>query len=344
MQYRKFKNKSLIKLINIKCIEKDDVECLFQKIIGKFIQEKLNVYLKEILTYDKVETNHIFQILRHNCEILCPNSCDHQCFKSLGKLMRKNLVFYCYGEAEIIKKEEIGALADLEKFSCYAYKNRLPYRQPKQDGLPGEVLFDLLIQMLFPNAYKMAVRTIFRQNDNNEIKGYDLTYFTIDAGKVTLWLGQAKLGQESYCKKGIDEDLASKFESQYLSKQIYFLADKQCGLTEEGIKLTDLINKLNLINSEKNDEQRAHAFIQFIKDENITINIPCLLAYGKQSVYSNVEEIEEAITNEMESMKKYFQDRTYKFEEFYPQLMFFVFPLEDLEKLRGVDGFYAGLR
>ena len=54
--------------------------------------------------------------------------------------------------------------------------------------------------MYTPNAYKLAVRTLFRQNDKNEIKGYDSTYFTRDEKGFSLWLGQAKLGGETYCK------------------------------------------------------------------------------------------------------------------------------------------------
>ncbi len=37
----------------------------------------------------------------------------------------------------------------------------------------GMILLDAIIQSLVPDEYKMDVRTIFRQNDNNEIKGYD---------------------------------------------------------------------------------------------------------------------------------------------------------------------------
>lgn len=313
----------------------------YKKIYSREIEE---LFKKEILTYDIIQENNIFQALSHNCNTLCNTSCSHQCFKSLGQLMRKNIIFYCYGEEEIVKKEKIGALKDLEKASRYAYKNRLPKRKPIQDGLPGEVLFDLIIQVLYPDAYKMAVRTIFRQNDNNEIKGYDLTYFTIEHDKVTLWLGQAKLGEKSYCKSGINDDLAKKFESQYLSKQIYFLADKQCGLTKEGVKLTNTINELNLINCDENDEHRAQEFIKFIKEKDISINIPCLLAYGGKSVYKDIEKVEEAMNIEVNSIKKYFQDHKYNFEGFFPQLIFFVFPLEDLDNLRGDDGFYAELR
>ena len=297
----------------------------------------------EIKKYHFEDSVHNFTPISHNCVQKC-EECTHQCYKSLGRLMRKNLVFYCYGEQEIVKKVKSGFFTDLEKATQYAYKNRLPKRMPEQDGLPSEVLFDLLIQSLVPDAYKLAVRAIFRQNDNNEIKGYDLTYFTNDNGKIALWLGQAKLGSESYCKSGINDDLILKFTQEYMSKQVYFISDKQSGLSDEGVELTNVINELNLINIEKDEKKRAKALIDYILNNGISINIPCLLAYGKKGVYNDLSELELQIKNEVERIKEYFDKHIYIFDGFVPNLMFYVFPIEDLEGLRGEEGFYEGLR
>ena len=172
----------------------------YQKLYSKYICDD---FKQEIAIYDKVNEINFFQPLSHNCKEKCENKCNHQCHKSLGKLMRKNIVFYCYGEDEIVTNFENKLFSNLENAVKYTYKNRLPERQANQDGLPSEVLLDAIIQTMMPNSYKMAVRTIFRQNDNNEIKGYDLTYFTNTNGKITIWLGQAKLGSMQYCKNGI---------------------------------------------------------------------------------------------------------------------------------------------
>ena len=164
------------------------IEDEYRKIYDNEVNRELK---REIAIYeDETEINN-YQPLSHNCKEKCVNKCDHQCYKSLGKLMRKNIVFYCYGEDEVVAKFNNGLFADLEKAIKVAYKMRLPHREPKMDGLPSEVLLDAIVQSLVPGAYKLAVRTIFRQNDNNEIKGYDLTYFTNVNGKITLWLGQA---------------------------------------------------------------------------------------------------------------------------------------------------------
>ena len=188
----------------------------------------------------------------------------------------------------------------------------------------------------------MAVRTIFRQNDNNEIKGYDLTYFTNIHGTITLWLGQAKLGSKQYCKKGIIEDLEKKYTDLYMAKQIYFLADKPAGLTEEGTQIANLLNRLNMLNACEDDNNRAEQLMQFLKIQNIDICIPCLLAYDKADVYADITKLESKVESEMAWAKGIFE-KYFKFEGIEPKLIFIIFPIDDIEALRGDEGFYAGL-
>lgn len=297
---------------------------------------------REIAIYDREKEINIYQPLSHNCGEKCISKCNHQCYKSLGELMRKNIVFYCYGEDEIVTNFKNGLFSDLEKATRAAYKLRLPKRQPNQDGLPSEVLLDAIIQSLVPDAYKMAVRTIFRQNDNNEIKGYDLSYFTNIHGTITLWLGQAKLGSKQYCKRGILEDLKKKYTDLYMARQIYFLADKPVGLTEEGKQIANLLNALNMLNVCEDDNNRAEQLMQFLKEQNIDICIPCLLAYDKADMYADIKKMEGKMKSEIEWAKRIF-DKYFKFEGIEPKLIFIIFPIDDIEALRGDEGFYAGL-
>lgn len=150
------------------------------------------------------------------------HSVSENSVEKLGVLMRHNLFFYSYGEDEVVQHYEKDHFKSMEQAAKYAYKNRLPKRADITDGLPSEVLLDLLIQMYNPKAYKLAVRTIFRQNDNNEIKGYDLTYFSKDEEGISLWLGQAKLGGKEYCKTDIKKDLLSKFKKRLSIKTAFF--------------------------------------------------------------------------------------------------------------------------
>ena len=268
----------------------------YQKLYSKYICDD---FKQEIAIYDKVNEINFFQPLSHNCKEKCENKCNHQCHKSLGKLMRKNIVFYCYGEDEIVTNFENKLFSNLENAVKYTYKNRLPERQANQDGLPSEVLLDAIIQTMMPNSYKMAVRTIFRQNDNNEIKGYDLTYFTNTNGKITIWLGQAKLGSMQYCKNGILDDLKNKFTNLYMADQIYFLADKPVGLTEEAQQILSLLSKLNMRNIDESDDKRSKILIDYLKIQNIDICIPCLLAYNRKKVYEDIENLEKKMKSEI---------------------------------------------
>ena len=156
-----------------------------------------------IFSFSPLNDQHTYQPYSHGI--------SSDAVEKLGELMRHNLLFYSFGEDEVVTYYEKDAFSSLEQAAKYAYQKRLPHRDPKQDGLPGEVLLDLLVQIYNPNAYKLAVRTLFRQADNNEIKGYDLTYFTKDSSGISLWLGQAKLGGKTYCKNGIDKDLIEKY-------------------------------------------------------------------------------------------------------------------------------------
>ena len=45
---------------------------------------------------------------------------------------------------------------------------------------------------------------------------------------------------------------------------------------------------------------------------------------------------------EMNWMKHYFE-KNFKFEDIKPKLIFIIFPIENIEALRGNEGFYAGL-
>lgn len=311
----------------------------YRKIYDMYVSNDLG---QEIAIYKMENGINNYQPLSHNCKHKCAGKCNHQCHKSLGELMRKNIVFYCYGEDEIVTNFKNGLFSDLEKAAKAAYRLRLPKRQPDKDGLPSEILLDAIVQSLFPDAYKMAVRTIFRQNDNNEIKGYDLTYFTNTHGTITLWLGQAKLGSKQYCKKGILEDLKKKYTDLYMAKQIYFIADKPTGLTEEGKQIANLLNRLNILNAYEDDNNRAEQLMQFLKTQNIDICIPCLLAYDRADVYADITKLESKLKSEMTWAKGIFE-KYFKFAEIEPKLIFIIFPIDDIDALRGDEGFYAGL-
>ena len=264
--------------------------------------------------------------------------------EELAELMRHNLLFYAFGEEEVVRFYKEDMFESLENAAKYAYKQRLPKRANITDGLPSEALLDLLVQMYNPNAYKLAIRTIFRQDDNNEIKGYDLTYFTKDQTGISLWLGQAKLGEKDYCKTSISKDLLTKYTNEYLAKQIYFICDKRVEITDDAKDILAAINRINVIMIDQDEPHRIAALLEHFQKSNIKIRIPCLLAYGESSVYSDAKEVFNRIQTEVESIRQYYAKHSYSFGYITPEIIFYVFPIESVERLRDKDrGFYAGL-
>lgn len=302
------------------------------------------IYNKEIIgrgrsivfSYELFSDKFIFVPFSHNV--------GETAVEDLGKLMRYNLLFYAFGENEVVRYYEDDTFSTLQESAKYAFKQRLPDRSEINDGLPSEALLDLLIQMYTPNAYKLAVRTLFRQNDNNEIKGYDSTYFTRDEKGFSLWLGQAKLGEETYCKNSIHKDLLDKFKDVYLSKQLFFVCDKPVELTDDAKQILRVINRLNIASLGEDEKTRAKKLIECLNSEKIKIKIPCLLAYDKNDVYENASELCKKVILEAEAIRNYYQKHIYVFDGFNPEIIFYVFPIESIKRLRDKEkGFYAGL-
>lgn len=264
--------------------------------------------------------------------------------EDLGELMRHNLFFYAFGEEEVVAYYNKDRFSSMQQAAMYSYQQRLPKRADINDGLPSEVLLDLLVQVYNPSAYKLAVRTLFRQDDNNEIKGYDLSYFTKDEAGINLWLGQAKLGKKTYCESSIHKDLLEKFNKEYLAKQLFFICDKRIGITDDAKSILEVIEEINLLMINFDDNSRSDSLIEYFKKRHINIKIPCLLAYGENSVYSDIKTIYHKIESEVNSIKQYYSKHTYKFDGFAPEIIFYIFPIESIERLRDKRfGFYAGL-
>ena len=289
-----------------------------------------------IFSFSSLNNKHTYQPYSH--------AISNDAVERLGELMRHNLLFYSFGEDEVVAYYEKDAFSSMEQASIYAYESRLPHRDPKQDGLPSEVLLDLLVQIYNPNAYKLAVRTIFRQADKNEIKGYDLTYFTRDSSGISLWLGQAKLGGKSYCKNGIDKDLMGKYVASYLSKQLFFVCDKRIHISDDAQGILEAIETVNIRSINDDETMRAQQLIDLLNSLGIQIRIPCLLAYEENGVYQDASKLYERVMAEAEDMKDYFNSHSYSFTGFSPEIIFYVFPIESIDRLRDKEnGFYAGL-
>jgi len=290
-----------------------------------------------IFSYDTLRDQYEYQPYSH--------STNSDGIQALSELMRKNLPFYCYGESEIIEEYSRGKLEDLEKCAKYAYIQRLPKRPEETDGLLSEVLLDLIIEIFEPLATKLALRTIFRQNDNNEIKGYDLTYISRSKDdSISLWLGQAKMGDRGYCLSGIHTDLLSKYDAGYFTKQLFFLCDKPYATTKDTKHLLRIIDDLNRSTIDLSADMRETALIKLFEREHISIKVPCLLAYKNELLYSDPANLFLNLCTEIEKIRTFYSKKNYSSFVLKPHIIFMVFPLSDVDVIRSKKGFYYGLR
>ena len=160
----------------------------------------------------------------------------------------------------------------------------------------------------------------------------------------SLWLGQAKLGGKAYCKTDINKDLLEKFTAEYLSKRIFFVCEKRVSLTDDTKAILEAIEEINIRSMEDDATLRGKKLLDYFKSEGIRIKIPCLLAYGEKTVYKDARVLCQMIDREAGSIRDYFNAHTYAFQGFSPEIVFYVFPIESIERLRDKEaGFYAGL-
>lgn len=254
----------------------------------------------------------------------------------LYNLLVDNIVFYAYSEEEIVSKNKIGLLDDLRVAAKYAFSERLPQRiNPNSDGTLGEVLLDLLIQVFEPMSQKLIARAKFTEVEKRkyEITGYDALYFSMKDQQVTLWLGQAKAGTEQYCKSGIKEDLNTKFYHEYFANAAFYVADRS-----DSPELTNLLSAINKVcfEAQKNHWDmniKIKELYKVLKNNNVKIKIPCLLAYTSD-IYKNAE-LEKQINFMVTKMQKYFDETDFKINLDLPcEIRFYIFPIKDVSYVR----------
>lgn len=253
-----------------------------------------------IIEYSSYSQNYKYKPFSHFCK--------DTALDELFDLVIDNVVFYAFSENEIIKlKTNIEILNDLRSAAKFAFSERLPNRlNANSDGTLGEVLLDLLIQVYEPLSQKLLARAKHTEiSYKSEITGYDALYFTKSNDEISLWLGQAKAGTESYCKSDIKNDLNSKFSSEYFSDTAFYIADKS-----DSKDLTILLNEINRIclEAQKNGftkQEKTDNLYKLLRQYNIQIKIPCLLAYTK-NVYDDMDLLPKEIEKITKSISKYY--------------------------------------
>jgi len=298
----------------------------YKKIYDSMITAKSKSIIIEYSSYKQTHKYRPFSHLCKDCAL-----------DELFDLVIDNVVFYAFSENEIINlKTNVEILNDLRSAAKFAFSERLPKRlNANSDGTLGEVLLDLLIQVYEPLSQKLVARAKHTEmRKKTEITGYDALYFTKNNDEISLWLGQAKAGSESYCKSDIKNDLNNKFSSEYFSDTAFYIADKS-----DSKDLTILLNEINKICFEAQKKgltkkEKTDNLYKLLRQYNIHIRIPCLLAYTK-NIYDDMNLLPKEIKKITEAISKYYDSEKYSINIGLPyNLIFYVFPIKDVTYIR----------
>lgn len=316
----------------------------YKDLYNKLILNKANAFVISYRQQNGKQCSYRFK--HHKLET---DTTDH-----LVKLLIDNVIFYSYSPDEIENKHIVPSLENLEALAAMAFGERLAKRySPKTDGLVGELMLDILIQKICPNANKIFTRTKYvQQGDNSEIKGYDSAFFLKQPdGSIEMWLGQAKAGDKNYCLRGISKDINKdeKYLDRYFSKSIRYICDR----TTDEVKDPDLLSIINGLNeiifeSYKSESDELYAqvsirdretdvtenIMKLLANKNVSIVVPCLLMFGSE-IYSNPDKFNAGLDSLCDNIYGYFEDMKFKHTDKVPvKILILMLPVKDLTSIK----------
>lgn len=298
----------------------------YKDLYRKHIGDKFN---KIIISYEPQSGEYTYKGFSHHVE---PNALDR-----ISDIIIDDLIFYAFTEDEILKKNQnTNILDDLRTAAKYAYIQRLPKREnAKTDGTIGEVLLDIFLQLESDNTQKLIARAKHTEiNNKKEITGYDTLYFSKNNNEISLWLGQAKAGEKTYCKRSIIDDLQEKYKKEYFLNTAFYIADRRD--TNELDGLLDGINEIckNAIINKWDIDKKFWALMKHLLENNVTIKIPCLLTYSKD-IYNDEQNIKKYIDKEIYDIISEFDDKKFMIDlNLNYEIIFYILPVKDVDSIR----------
>lgn len=295
---------------------------LYDDLIGK-------KFRANIISYNPQSGKYKYCGYSHKVE---DNALNH-----LSEMIIDDMIFYAFTENEILKlNNSIQILDDLRAAAKYAYVERLPKRSnSNSDGIMGEVLLDIFIQLSSVNTKKLVARAKHTEiNSKKEITGYDALYFTIEGSEICLWLGQAKAGQKKYCKTGIVKDLQEKYKKDYFADTAFYVADRN-----EAQELESLLVEINRICylaqvKKWNSNEKIDKLVDVLKNNNVKLKIPCLISYT-QNIYSNKNKLSQLINAEINDIISEFDTKVFPIDVGLDyEIVFYILPVKDVDYIR----------
>ena len=254
-----------------------------------------------------------------------------------------SILFYAYEKDEIEKEYQKGHLDDLREASRMAYENRVPKTEKEADGLLGELALDCFIKLFFPDIEMLYSRAKYLERrphkeetverKGHEIKGYDNMVFSIENGQKYFWVGQVKTGDWKYCLDGIKNDINKSIIKYYFADAITILCDIMRAVNSTSVELSKIIDDINdiIFDCNSNRAEQTERILQYFKQEQIVIRIPCLVMPNE----SDYDDSSRLIDNIKAKIKSTFQDFVLvNNDNLDIEVLLLVFPLRNLNKVR----------
>lgn len=254
-----------------------------------------------------------------------------------------SILFYAYEKDEIEKECQKCHLDDLRKASRVAYENRVPKTEKETDGLLGELTLDCFIKLFFPDIEMLYSRAKYLERrphkeetverKGHEIRGYDGMVFSIENGQKYFWVGQVKTGDWNYCLDGIKNDINKSIIKYYFADAITILCDIMRAINSTSVELSKIIDDINdiIFDCNSNRADQTERILQYFKQEQIVIRIPCLVM-PNESDYADSGRL---IDNIKAKTKNAFKDfELVNNDNLDIEVLLLVFPLRNLNKVR----------
>ena len=260
-----------------------------------------------------------------------------------ASLLFDAIIFYAYEKSEIEHSHTRGKFNDLHKAARAAYENRVPKTEAINDGLMGELALDSFIKCFFENMELLYSRVKYYERypqkeadaprKGHEIKGYDGLLFSLEKGRKYMWVGQVKTGTWEYCFRGIKEDINKSILKHYFASAMAIMADIMMATSDVSKELKEIIDELNdiLFDYPNQSEERNAKIIEYFKENDIVIRIPCLII-AEEKEYADSDKLLESIKERCTKAFDGFCE--YNDCELDVEIMLMVFPVRDLRKLR----------
>ena len=301
---------------------------IFKELIG----ERLTPLIVKYDPYKDVFTTHPYRhIFDDNFE------------RIFTDVIFDSIIFYAYEKDEIEKEYQKGHLADLRRASRVAYENRLPKTEKETDGLLGELTLDSFIKLFFPDIEMLYSRAKYLERrphqeesverKGHEIKGYDGMVFSIENGQKYFWVGQVKTGDWNYCLTKIKNDINKSIIKYYFADAIVILCDIMRAVNSTSEKLSKIIDDINdiIFDCNSNRTEQTSKILQYFKQEQIVIRIPCLLMPDE----SNYDDSGKLINNIKVKVKNAFEGFVLDNNDNLDiEVLLLVLPLRNLKKVR----------